>query len=202
MPSPDRQTISETPPAPAAPVPTALRRDGTSPRTFAERLLMLLTLLAIALAVMIPTLVITHFFGQHPKLRTPPVVQPAPDTSNAGLRQALERSAVGLLPAPAALAPDPITVTVRADHLAARVEKIKRQAAQFGGTASDGVPNGQERRLFVDVPATASTAFRQAVTSNTAVADASPAPAASPMAGAAAGQEHLEIIIRPAGDDE
>ena len=87
-----------------------------------------------------------------------------------------------------------------------RWRKIQRQAAQFGGTATDGrARTANEKHLFVDLPAAATAAFRLAVETNAPADAASPAPdAARSFAGSAgaASLDHIEVIIRPAGDDE
>ena len=197
---PDRHPASET--TPPTRLPAALRQDGRAPRSPVQRLLMLGILTAISLSVAIPTLIVTGIFGQRPRPRTPPAVQAAPATDDA-LLERLQQSAGKLLPDPPSLGPDPITVPVRPEHVAARLEKIQRQAAQFGGTATEGLSNGGERHLYVDLPATATAAFRLAVTTRTPADAASPAPAvaASPAA-TAASLDHIEVIIRPAGEDE
>ena len=163
---------------------------------------MLGILTAISLSVAIPTLIVTGIFGQRPRPKTPPVVQ-ATTAADDGLLKRLQESAGTLLPDPPSLGPDPITVPVRPEHVAARVERIQRQAAQFGGTATEGLANGGERHLYVDLPATATAAFRLAVTTRASVDAASPAPpaTASPAA-TAASLDHIEVIIRPAGEDE
>lgn len=147
----------------------------------------LILLVLPAAAVCIPTVVISHFFGQHP------APKPAPQTG--GLQKTLEQSANTLLPPPAALGPDPLVVTARADRLAARLDKITRQAQALGGTASEGLSTTAEKRLSVDLPAGRLDLFRQAVTGNVMP---------SPVAGspAPAGHDYVDVIIRAAGDDE
>ena len=201
MSSPDRQPVSETPPS-AAPLPAALRPDGREPRSRADRLLMLGILTAISLAVTIPTLVVTGIFGQRPRPKTPPAAQATPAPGD-GLLSSLQRSADQLLPAPQSLGPDPIIVPVRPEHIAARVEKVAHQAAQFGGTTTEGLTDANGRHLFVDLPASQTAAFRLAVTTKSSVDAAIPAPvaAASPAA-TAASLDHVEVIIRTVADDE
>ena len=187
MSPPDRPPVTEK-------LPSAARReDGAAPRSRAERLLMLCLLVAICLAVSIPTLVVTGIFGQRPKPKAPPPAAQATPTPGDGLTDRAKESANVFLPDPGALGPEPITVTVRPEHLTARLETVRRQAAQFGGTATEGVPSGNEKVLFVDLPAAATAAFRQAVT---------PATPAPPPAATPSGQDHITVIIRPAGDDE
>ena len=202
MSSPDRRPVSETSPLPAR-LPAALRQDGRAPRSRAQRLLMLGILTAISLSVAIPTLIVTGIFGQRSRPKTPPPAVQATPAPNDGLLSSLQRSADTLLPNPPVLGPDPITVPVRPEHVAARLERIQRQAAQFGGTATEGLPNGGERHLFVDLPATATAAFRLAVTTKSPANAVNPAPTATASpAATAAGVDHIEVIIRPAGEDE
>ena len=164
---------------------------------------MLGILTAISLSVAIPTLIVTGIFGQRPRPKTPPPAVQATPAPDDGMLERLQQSAGKLLPDPPSLGPDPITIPVRPEHIATRVEKIQRQAAQFGGTATEGLSNGSERHLFVDLPATATAAFRLAVTTKGPADAASPAPTstASPAA-TAASLDHVEVIIRPAGEDE
>ena len=201
MSPPDRQPVSETSPPPAR-LPAALRQDGRAPRSRAQRLLMLGILTAISLSVAIPTLIVTGIFGQRPRPKTPPAVQAAP-TPDSGLLERARESANQFLPDQMALGPDPIIVPVRPAHIATRLEKVRRQAVQFGGTATDGVPDGNEKHLFVDLPATATAAFRLAVTTNATVENGSPAlTTTAPSGSPAASLDHIEVIIRPAGEDE
>ena len=201
MSSPDRQPVSDPPPA--APLPAALRPDGREPRSRAQRLLMLGILTAISLSVAIPALVVTGLFGQRPRPKTPAAPAHAAPAPGDGLLDSLQRSAIQTLPDSQSLGPDPITVLVRPEHVAARLEKVRRQAAQFGGTATDGVPEGNEKLLFVDLPAAATAAFRLAVQTNAAVAAGSPAPTPTAASGSPAiSPDHVEVIIRPAGNDD
>ena len=110
----------------------------------------------------------------------------------------MEQSANSLLPGASTLGPDAITVTVRADHLAARMKKISDQAQAFGGSASEGLSTATEKRLSVDLPAGRAEAFRQAVTAN-APLDSLPTPPAGPAAG---GKDFVDVVIRAVGDDE
>jgi hypothetical protein len=159
---------------------------------------MLAVLVGISLSVALPTLIVSHIFGQRPAAKAS---APAAAQTRDGLLGSLQRSADTLLPAPPALAPDSITITVRPEHVAARLEKIRRQAAQFGGTATDGVPDAVGSHLFVDLPAASTAAFRTAVAP--LAASSVPSPAA-PATGTPAptGIDHIEVIIRPIGDDE
>lgn len=165
----------------------AARDDARRPRSAADRLRLFLILLVLpAAAVCIPTVVVSHFFGQRPA--------PKPALQTDGLQRTLEQSANNLLPQPSALGPDPITVTTRADRLAARLEKITRQAQALGGTASEGLSTDKEKRLSVDLPAGRLEAFRQAVTGNiTPTTVAGPTPT---------GRDYVDVIIRAEGDDE
>ena len=167
------------------------------PRPFAERLRLLLILLILpVVAVSLPALLVTGIFGQRPKPKAPAHVSPSPAPDTSGLSEALEHSADALLPTPAPLTPDPIRVTVRADHVAARAEKVINQAKQLGGSAIEGVSAAGEKHLYVDVPAGCADAFREAVTKN----DVPVAPATTPALNAA--RDQLEVVIRPAADDE
>lgn len=171
-----------------APAPAASKADDARrPRSAADRLRLFAILLVLpAAAVCIPTVVVSHFFGQRPAPKAPPHTE--------ALQKTLELSANNLLPPPSALGPDPITVTARADRLAARLEKITRQAQTLGGTASEGLSTAMEKRLSVDLPAGRLETFRQAVTGNVM-----PTPAAGPVP---TGHDYVDVIIRAAGDDE
>jgi hypothetical protein len=187
----------------AGPRPVPAQRD-TAPLSAPKRLGLLVILLILPVtAVSLPAIFVTLFFGQKshgpvfalPKI-LPPAASPAPDVS--GLRNALEQNAQGVLPPPAALAPDPIILTVRAEHVAARAARVAALARLYGGSVSEGLPKDGEKDLYADVPQSASAAFRSALTAR-AIADPGPAPA---PATAAAPVDHLEIIIRTAADDE
>jgi hypothetical protein len=161
-------------------------------------LLLILLILPVA-AVSLPAIFVTLVFGQRPRPAASAVTDKPPDVS--GLRNALEQNAQGLLPAPAALSADPIVLTVRAEHVAARAARVSALARQYGGSVSEGLPQAGEKDLYADVPVTASAAFRQALTAPPNASPAPPVPAVSPSpAGAAV--DHLEVIIRPAADDE
>ena len=178
---PDRPEATSAPVVPA-------RDDARRPRSVADRLRLFVILLVLpAAAVCIPTVVVSHFFGQHPALKE------APHTE--GLQKTLEQSAQSLLPPPLALGPDPITVNARADRLDARLKKITNQAQALGGTASEGLSTATEKRLSVDLPAGQLEAFRQAVAANVM-----PRPLA--VASAPAGRDYVDVIIQAAGDDE
>ena len=184
---------------------------ATRPLPLFQRLRLLFILLVLPMAaVTLPTLAITGIFGQRPKPKTPaahakPVppkpsplpAKPTPTPDTSGLRAALDHSAVSLLPTPAPLSPDTIRLTVtRAEHLDARAEKVAGQARLLGGAAVSGVAAAGERHLFVDLPAGRAEAFRQAVTRN----EPPVLPAGTPAAGTA--RDQLEVLIRPAADDE
>ena len=174
--------------SPDRPVPSA--DPAARPRTLAQRLQLLAVLLVIpGLAVTLPTLVVTHFFGQGPR-------RAAPASDVSGLTEALKHSAVNLLPTPAPLTVEPIRLSVRADHLAARAEKVGNQAKTLGGTAVEGISANGEKHLFVDLPAGCAEAFRRAVTAN----ETPQVPVSTPTLGAA--RDQLEVVIRPAADDE
>lgn len=175
MSSPDR-------PAPAA-------DPAARPRSLPQRLQLLAVLLIVpGLAVTLPTLVVTHIFGQRPPVHATPAAN--------GLTTALQHSAESLLPTPAPLTLDPIHLSVRPDHVTTRAEKVARQATALGGTAVEGISAGGEKHLFVDLPAGCAAAFRQAVTAN----ETPVPPASTPTVGAA--RDQLEVMIRPASDDE
>ena len=169
------------------------------PRTFAQRLQLLLILLILpGAAVVIPTLVVTGIFGQHPHPKALPKQTPTQTSTTDlnGLGAALNHSAETLMPTPAPLTPEPIQIKVRPEHVAARAQKVAQQAQALGGTAIEGVSNLGEKHLFVDLPAGSADTFRQALANNTLPA----APAATPTAGAA--HDQLEVIVRPTADDE
>ena len=176
MSSPDRPSLPADPAA--------------RPRSLAQRLqLLLILLIGPALAVTLPTLAVTHIFGKHPP-------KPARAPTANGLTTALQHSAESLLPTPAPLTADPIRVSVRPDHLAARAEKVANQAKALGGSAVEGISATGEKHLFVDLPAGRAGAFRQAVTAN----ETPVVPPTTPTVGAA--RDQMEVIIRPAADDE
>ncbi len=167
------------------------RDDARKPRSLADRLRLGLILLVLPAAlVCIPTMIVTGVFGQRPKSKAP---------RTEGLQQSLEQTATQLLPGTSSLGPDATVVTVRADHLAARMKKISDQAQAFGGSASEGLSTATEKYLSIELPAGRADAFRQAVTSNAAVGSFTPAPAAGP---APVGKDFVDVVIRAAGDDE
>ncbi len=173
--------MNASPPHPAA---TPVRDDGRKPRTLADRLRLGLILLVLpAVAVCLPIYAVSYFF----KPKAPP------DTKS--LQQSLQQSADKLLPTPPPLGPDAITVTVRADHLAARMQKISQQAQAFGGSASEGLSTDKEKYLSIELPAGRAEAFRQAVKTNTAPGAFSPSPPT-------AGKDYVDVVIRAANDDE
>lgn len=142
-------------------------------------------------AVTLPTVAVTHRFGQRPRPKNPP----APDTG--GLRRELDRHAAGLLPTPAPLTPAPIRVIVRdPGHVGPRAEKVKAQAQRFGGTAVEGLAADGEKHLFVDLPAGTADAFRLMVlSSQPGETVASPAPPT-------AARDQVEVFIRATANDE
>ncbi len=188
--------------------PSPLIDPAAQPRSFAQRLQLLVILLIVPVAaVTLPALLVTGIFGQRPKPKKPVVhatptpkptahatPAPAPDTS--GLTAALNHSAESLLPVPAPLSADTVRLSVRADHVAARAEKVANQAKLLGGAAVEGVAAAGEKHLFVDVPAGCADAFRQAVTKNEA--PVAPTVVRAPNAA----RDQLEVVIRPAADDE
>ena len=181
-------------PDPASPLPSD--PDAHRPRSLAQRLGLLLLLLLLPMAaVMLPTLVVTHIFGQRPRPKAP--ATPTPDTSS--LRLELDRKADHLLPTPAPLVADPVRVSVRdPSHVGPRSEKVKAQAQRFGGSAVEGLAAAGEKHLFVDLPAGTADAFRRAVVENATMEIlASP----SPLPGAAA-RDQVEVFIRAASNDE
>jgi hypothetical protein len=200
--APDVPPIAMSSPVPAdatSPRPLPAGADA-APLSVQKRLGLLVILLILpVIAVSLPAIFVTLVFGQRPHPASPAPAAAAPDVS--GLRNALERNAQGVLPPPAALASDPIVLTVRAEHVAARAAHVTALARQYGGSVSAGLPQNGETDLYADVPQAASAAFRQALTAPAATAGASPTAAAAPAQGAAT-MDHLEIIIRPAADDE
>lgn len=182
--------------------PSPVIDPAARPRSFAQRLQLLLILLILPVAaVTLPALFVTGIFGQRPSPKpTPkpkishPTPAPTPDTS--GLTAALSRSAESLLPAPAPFTTEPIRLSVRADHVAARAQKVTDQAKLLGGSAVEGVSAPGEKHLFVDVPAGFADAFRQAVTKN----ETPVSPTITPAPKTA--HDQVEVVIRPAADDE
>ena len=189
LPTPDFRLLM------SAPLPSD---PAARPRTFAQRLGLLLILLVLPMtAVTVPTLLVTHIFGQRPRPKNTPAPTPA---DMSGLRQELDRRANGLLPTPAPLTVEPIRLSVLdPSHVGPRAEKIKAQAQRFGGTAVEGLAAEGEKHLFVDLPAGSADAFRMAVTSNTTLEMLTSPP---PSPGAAAARDQLEVFIRAAGGDE
>ncbi len=184
---------------PVRPDPAPLPSDPAArPRPFVQRLGLLLVLLVLPMAaITLPTLVVTHLFGQRPRPRNTPT---PPPTDTSGLRQELDRRADGLMPTPAPLTLEPVRISVRdPSHVGPRAEKVRAQAQRFGGTAVEGLAAEGETHLFVDLPAGAADAFRLAVTSNTTLEILA---APSPPPGAAAARDQVEVFIRAAGGDE
>ena len=177
--------------------PDAADDPARRPRSLAQRLQLLLILLVLpGLAVAVPTVLVTCHFGQRPKPKAPPTPKHVAPRDAGGLTAALNHSAEQLMPAPAPLPPEPFTLKVRPEHVAARAEKVVRQAQALGGSAVEGVSNPREKHLYVDLPAGAADAFRRALADNTLP----PPPAATPIPGAA--RDQLEVIVRPIADDE
>lgn len=175
-------------------LPVAAADDpARRPRSLGQRLQLLCVLLLLpAAAVALPTLIVTHIFGQRPAAKTP-----APDLS--GLKDALNHSAEAMFPTPAPLSSDAIVLKVRADHVQARAKKVVGQAQSLGGAAVQGVAAaGEQAHLFVDLPAGRAEAFREAVTKNEP--PAMPTTAAASAPGRA--RDQLEVIIRTVADDE
>ena len=179
--------------------PATPAEADTHPLSGPRRLGLLLILLILpVIAVSLPAILVTMIFGQRPRPAAPAAtaaVSAAPDVS--GLRNALERNAQGVLPAPGALAAEPIVLTVRADHMEARAARVETLARQFGGSTSAGLPQAGEKDLYVDLPAAATGEFRAALAR--AAAPASPAPVSNAGPGPI---DHLEVIVRAAADDE
>ena len=123
-------------PDPAPPLPSD---PDARPRSFAQRLGLLMILLVLPVtAVTLPSLLLTHCFGQRPRPKIPATPTPPADVS--GLRRELDRRADGLLPTPAPLAAEPVRVPVLdPSHVGPRAEKVKAQAQRFGGTAVEGL---------------------------------------------------------------
>ena len=100
------------------------------------------------------------------------------------------------MPTPAPLTPEPITIKVRPEHVAARADKVSRQAQALGGSAVEGVSNPGEKHLYVDLPAGSADPFRRALIDNTLPSP----PVATPAPSSA--RDQLEVIVRPTADDE
>jgi hypothetical protein len=148
------------------------------------------------LLVAMPAVLVTHFFGRRPTFAAKPTPPPAPDVR--GLRDTLERTAQQQLPGQVSLGPDAIHLTISPDRLAARTEKISRQARELGGSASEGLPAPKEKHLYVELPAGKEAVFRKLVSGDPKPADApatSPAPGASPGA-----KDHVEVILHAEED--
>ena len=178
------------------PDPPSPNDPAARPRPLAQRLGLLLILLVLPAAVVtVPSLVVTHLFGQRPRPKA------VPAAASSGLRAYLDQNANALMPTPAPLAAEPVRVPVLdPSHVGPRTEKVKAQAQRLGGTAVEGLATDGEKHLFVDLPAGTADAFRRAVTENTPVESlATPAP---PSPGTAAARDQVEVFIRPAAKDE
>ena len=159
MPTTPVQHISERPAhahpqRPAAPPPAeiaALRPASLGRRL---RLLFLLLVLPIA-AVSLPTLLVSHFFGQRP---------PAGKTATAlagfeALRDSLAKSAQANLPDSNATLPAPAELTVPAGsattaEIDARFAGLTHLAERLGGSAVEKPADAAGRHLFVELPTT------------------------------------------------
>ena len=189
--------------SPVSPDPSHPTDPDARPRPLAQRLGLLVLLLVVPMAaVTLPSVVLTHVFGQRPRPKAAAVLPtPTPDTT--GLRRQLDLQATGLLPTPAPLTGDPIHVPVHdPSHVGPRAEKIKAQAQRFGGTAVEGLAAEEgEKHLFVDLPAGMADAFRRAVDDNTPV-ETLPTPAPSPSSATATARDQVEVFIRAMANDE
>jgi hypothetical protein len=180
------------------PAPSNRRPADLAPLSPGKRLWLLTILVVLPVfLVMLPAVVVTHFFGRRPTFES--WRRPAPEPDVSQLRGLLERTAQAGLPAPTALTPEPLELTVPPARLAARAEKITRQAQELGGSATEGLPVEGEKHLFVELPAGRGEAFRQLVAGHgKAAATPLPSPANPATAAASAGgsKDRVEVIIR------
>ena len=140
----------QRPAAPPADELAALRPPSLSRRL---KLLFLLLILPIT-AVSLPTLLVTHFFGQRP-----PEGRTA--TALAGfeaLRDSLAKSAQATLPDSAATLPTLAELTVPGGATAAETDArfagLTHLAERLGGSAVEKPADATGRHLFVELPAT------------------------------------------------
>lgn len=153
-------------------------------------LMTILVVLPFAL-VCVPAALVYHFSGRQGTFASWGKRHAEPDV--AGLRGSLEQTARKGLPAPDPLDAGPLELRSSPERAAARVEKITRLAQALGGSVAEGLPDGDKRHLYLEVPAGRAAAFRAGVKSGET-------PSALPPADSSAGKEHLEVIIHT-GDE-
>lgn len=136
--------------------------------------------------VCVPAALVYHFSGRQGTFASWGKSRGEPDVS--GLRSSLERAAQQHLPPPDALDAAPLELRTTPDGLAARMDKLTRLAHDLGGSIAEGLPAGSDKHLYVELPAGRAAEFRAAARSGQW-------PSPLPAANAAAGNEHLEVII-------
>jgi hypothetical protein len=168
--------------------------DALPPSPARRTQLLFILIILPVVAVMLPAIVSTYFFGQKPKVKPKPLVGDV-----TGLSDALQRSANSLLPTPSTLTGEPVKLTCRPERLEARAERIIKQAASFGGTANEWLAPAGEKHFYVELPAGCGEAFRQSLSGDAPVA--TPGPAAAPMTGTASAKDQVEVFIRANNDE-
>lgn len=153
-------------------------------------LLTILVLLPFAL-VCLPAALVYHFSARQGTFASWGKARGEPDVS--ALRGSLERAAQKDLPPPASLDASGVELRSSPERLAARVEKVTQLAHDLGGSAAEGLPTGADKHIYVELPAARAAAFRLAVKGGEL-------PAPLPAIDAAAGKEHIEVIIHT-GDE-
>lgn len=176
-----------------APDPSRPRSADLAPLSPGRRVWLLTVLILLPFTIVcLPAALVFHFSGRQGTFSSWGKPRGEPDVS--GLRGSLERVAQKNLPPPDALDAGPIELRSAPDRLAARVEKVTRLAHDLGGSAAEGLPEGSDKHLYIELPAGRAAEFRAAVKSG---ARPSPLPAAN---AAAPGNEHLEVVIHT-GDE-
>lgn len=175
------------PPAPHAAPPSLGRRLG---------LLMILLILPIG-AMSLPTLVVTHFFGQRPA---------AKQTENASgfdaLRGSLEKAARESLPDTGldlGARFDALTLACAPEQADARLEALRGFAERCEGASIEQPADAAGRHLLVELPASAAARFRQlALEGENAAAAAPPSPPpAAERTPAANAKVFLNVTLAP-----
>lgn len=153
-----------------------------APRPPGQRVALLFKLLILPVVVFsLPTLLVTHFFGQRPAPKT----VPAADLAAFGtLRGSLEKAAsTGLPDVTLDLGTrfDELTLPCPAEAAEARLETLRGLAARCQGNAIEQPADAAGRHLLVELPEVRLTLFRQLATENAPAMP--PPPAAEPANG-------------------
>lgn len=181
------------PPPPASSPPSPLGR-----RLYLLCILLLLPMAAVSL----PTLVITHFFGQRPASKQPTKAEEANSAAAfATLRGSLEKAAREGLPDDAGLnfgaKFDALTLACPPEVADARLDTLRAFAAQCQGTVLDQPADATGRHLLVELPETNAARFRQLAATGTSNPELTP-PAAGITADA---KVFLNVTLAPAPAD-